>query len=244
MSLLLFSKQDQDGNEHIWYIDALGVMTGAIGDEARADSETSERGKAITYQDAEGVLRGNEIGLDDPAGGYMGNLHDFGINADQLTWYRGMYQNEDVKTWLSEHKTKVKVKTEPRFEGYWVDLDSGIVYDPDNNEFDGFKLLNSGYLASNGLTLHELVMKEYLYRTNKNKLKKLINQRDQYEIHHINGAEKGTKKGNSMDHLALLTAKEHHEITSLEKKLKAVGDMIKNYDPNMIFDLNLKPNKN
>lgn len=237
MSLLLFSKQDQDGNEHIWYIDALGVMFGGIGDEARADSETSERGKAITYQDAEGVLRGNEIGLDDPAGGFMGNLHDYGINADQLEWYRGMYQNEDVKTWLDEHKTKVKVKTEPRFEGYTVDLDTGIVYDPNDNEFNGFKLLNSGYLASNGLTLHELVMKEYLYRTSKTKLKKLINQRDQYEIHHINGTEKGTKKGNSMTNLALLTAKEHHEITSLEKKLKAVGDMIKNYDPNMIFDL-------
>lgn len=40
-----------------------------------------------------------------------------------------------------------------------------------------------------------------------------------------------------MDNLALLSAKEHHEITSLEKKLKAVGEMIKNYDPNMIFDL-------
>lgn len=214
-------------NDHIWYVDALGVMTGAIGDEARADSETSEHGKAITYQDAEGVLRGNEIGLDDPAGGYMGNLHDFGINANQLTWYRGMYQNEEVKTWLDEHKTKVKIKTEPRFKGYTVDLDSGIVCDPDNNEYDGFKLLNSGYLASNGLTLHELVMKEYLYRTNKTKLKKLINSRDQYEIHHIDGTKKGTKKGNSVDNLALLTATEHHEITSLEKKLKAVGDMIK-----------------
>lgn len=236
MSLLLFSKQDQDGNDHIWYIDALGVMTGAIGDEARADSETSERGKAITYQDAEGVLRGNEIGLDDPAGGFMGNLHDYGINADQLEWYRGMYQNEDVKTWLSGHKHKVKVKTEPRFEGYTVDLGTGIVYDPDNNEFDGFKRLNSGYLASNGLTLHELVMKEYLYRTNKNKLKKLIDSRDQYEIHHIDGTKKGTKKGNSMDNLALLTAKEHHEITSLEKKLKAVGDMIKQYDFSTLFD--------
>lgn len=226
MTLFRFSKQDQRG-EHIWYVDALGVMRGAIGDEARADSETSERGKAITYQDTEGRLYGNEIGLDDPAGGFMGNLHDYGINADQLTWYRGMYQNEEVKTWLSKHEHKVKVKTEPRFEGYTVDLDSGIVFDPDDNEYDGFKLLNSGYLASNGLTLHELVMKEYLYRTNKTKLKKLINSRDQYEIHHIDGKIKGTKKGNSMTNLALLTAKEHHEITSLEKKLKAVGDMIK-----------------
>ncbi|MGQ3491332.1 HNH endonuclease signature motif containing protein (plasmid) [Limosilactobacillus mucosae] len=222
----------------------MGVMTGSIGDDARSSSETSERGKAITYLDAEGVLLGYEIGLDDPAGGYMGNLHDFGINADQLTWYREVWQNEEVKTWLDEHKTKVKIKTEPRFEGYTVDLGTGIVCDPNDNEFDGFKLLNSGYLASNGLTLHELVMKEYLYRTNKNKLKKLINQRDQYEIHHIDGTEKGTKKGNSMTNLALLTAKEHHEITSLEKKLKAVGEMIKTTDPSMIFDLNLKPNKN
>lgn len=222
---------------HIWYIDALGVMFGGIGDEARANSETSERGKAITYLDAEGVLRGNEIGLDDPAGGFICNLHDYEINANQLEWYREVWQNEDVKTWLSEHKTKVKIKTEPRYEGYSVDLGTGIVCDPNDNEFDGFKLLNSGYLASNGLTLHELVMKEYLYRTNKNKLKKLIDQRDQYEIHHINGAKKGTKKGNSMTNLALLTAKEHHEITSLEKKLKAVGDMIKTYDPSMIFDL-------
>jgi hypothetical protein len=237
MSLLPIRMQDDNGNKHTWYVDSLGAMFGLIGDDARADSETSEHGKAITYLDAEGVLRGNEIGLDDPAGGFMGNLHDFGINADQLTWYRGMYQNEDVKTWLSEHKTKVKIKTEPRFEGYTVDLDTGIVYDPNDNEFDGFKRLNSGYLASNGLTLHELVMKEYLYRTSKTKLKKLINSRDQYEIHHINGAKKGTKKGNSMTNLALLTAKEHHEITSLEKKLKAVGDMIKNYDPSLIFDL-------
>lgn len=235
MSLLRFSKQDQRG-EHTWYVDSLGAMFGLIGDDARASSETSERGKAITYLNTEGVLRGNEIGLDDQYGGFIGNLHDFGINADQLEWYRGMYQNEDVRTWLSEHKTKVKVKTEPRFEGYSVDLATGIVYDPNDNEFDGFKRLNSGYLASNGLTLHELVMKEYLYRTNKNKLKKLINSRDQYEIHHINGTEKGTKKGNSMDHLALLTAKEHHEITSLEKKLKAVGDMIKNYDFSTILD--------
>lgn len=225
MSLLSFSKGD-----HTWYVDSLGVMFGGIGDEARANSETSERGKAITYLDTEGVLYGFEIGLDDPAGGFIGNLHDYGINADQLTWYREVRQNEDVKTWLSEHKTKVKVKTEPRFEGYMVDLDSGIVYDPNDNEFDGFKRLNSGYLASNGLTLHELVMKEYLYRTSKTKLKKLINQRDQYEIHHINGAKKGTKKGNSMDNLALLTAKEHHETTSLEKKLKAVGDMIISLD--------------
>ena len=236
MTLLRFSKQDQRG-EHTWYVDSLGAMFGLIGDEARADSETSEHGKAITYLNTEGRLYGFEIGLDDPAGGFMGNLHDYEINANQLTWYREVWQNEDVKTWLSEHKHKVKIKTEPRFEGYSVDLDTGIVYDPNDNEFDGFKLLNSGYLASNGLTLHELVMKEYLYRTNKNKLKKLINSRDQYEIHHINGAKKGTKKGNSMDNLALLTAKEHHEITSLEKKLKAVGDMIKNYDPNMIFDL-------
>lgn len=224
-------------NDHIWYIDALGVMFGGIGDDARASSETSERGKAITYLDTEGVLYGFEIGLDDPAGGFMGNLHDYGINADQLEWYREVRKNEDVKTWLDEHKTKVKVKTEPRFEGYMVDLDSGIVCDPNDNEFDGFKRLNSGYLASNGLTLHELVMKEYLYRTNKNKLKKLINNRDQYEIHHINGAKKGTKKGNSMTNLALLTAKEHHEITSLEKKLKAVGEMIKNYDFSTILDL-------
>lgn len=222
MSLLPFSK-----GGHTWYVDSLGVMFGGIGDDARASSETSERGKAITYLDTEGVLYGFEIGLDDPAGGFMGNLHDYEINADQLTWYRGMYQNKDVKTWLITHKTKVKIKSEPRFEGYSVDLASGIVFDPDNNEYDGFKLLNSGYLASNGLTLHELVMKEYLYRTNKTKLKKLINSRDQYEIHHINGAKKGTKKGNSMDNLALLTATEHHEITSLEKKLKAVGDMIK-----------------
>ena len=236
MTLFSISKQDQRG-EHRWYFESLGVMLGSIGDEARANSETSEHGKAITYLDTECRLYGFEIGLDDPAGGYMGNLHDFGINADQLTWYREVWQNEDVKTWLITHKTKVKIKTEPRFEGYTVDLDTGIVCDPDNNEYDGFKLLNSGYLASNGLTLHELVMKEYLYRTSKTKLKKLINQRDQYEIHHINGAKKGTKKGNSMDNLALLTAKEHHEITSLEKKLKAVGDMIKNYDPNMIFDL-------
>lgn len=214
-------------NDHIWYVDALGVMFGGIGDDARANSETSERGKAITYLDSECRLYGFEIGLDDPAGGFMGNLHDFGINADQLEWYREVRKNEDVKTWLIEHKTKVKIKTEPRFEGYSVDLASGIVYDPNDNEFDGFKLLNSGYLASNGLTLHELVMKEYLYRTNKNKLKKLINSRDQYEIHHIDGTKKGTKKGNSMDNLALLSATEHHEITSLEKKLKAVGDMIK-----------------
>ena len=41
-----------------------------------------------------------------------------------------------------------------------------------------------------------------------------------------------------MEKLALLTAKEHHEITSLEKKLKAVGDMIKTYDPSEILDLN------
>ena len=222
---------------HIWYIDALGVMFGGIGDEARANSETSEHGKAITYLDAEGVLLGNEIGLDDPRGGFMGNLHDFGINADQLMWYREVRQNEDVKTWLITHKHKVKIKTEPRYEGYSVDLATGIVYDPNDNEFDGFKRLNSGYLASNGLTLHELVMKGYLYRTSKTKLKKLIDQRDQYEIHHINGAKKGTKNGNSMDNLALLTAKEHHEITSLEKKLKAVGEMIKNYDPSLIFDL-------
>lgn len=227
-------------NDHIWYIDALGVMFGGIGDDARSSSETSEHGKAITYLDTECRLYGFEIGLDDPAGGYMGNLHDFGINADQLEWYRGMYQNKEVKTWLDEHKTKVKIKTEPRFEGYSVDLASGIVCDPDNNEYDGFKLLNSGYLASNGLTLHELVMKEYLYRTSKTKLKKLINQRDQYEIHHINGKIKGTKKGNSMANLALLSATEHHEITSLEKKLKAVGDMIKTYD----FSTILKPNKN
>lgn len=233
MSLLSFSKGD-----HTWYVESLGAMFGLIGDDARASSETSERGKAITYLDTEGVLYGFEIGLDDPAGGFMGNLHDYGINADQLEWYRGMYQNEDVKTWLITHKTKVKVKTEPRYEGYSVDLDSGIVFDPNDNEYDGFKLLNSGYLASNGLTLHELIMKEYLYRTNKTKLKKLIDQRDQYEIHHINGAKKGTKKGNSMDNLALLTAKEHHEITSLEKKLKAVGDMIKNYDSSKILDLN------
>lgn len=223
-------------NDHIWYVDALGVMFGGIGDDARANSETSEHGKAITYLDSECRLYGFEIGLDDPAGGFMGNLHDFGINANQLTRYREVRQNEDVKTWLSEHKTKVKVKTEPRFEGYMVDLDSGIVYDPNDNEFDGFKRLNSGYLASNGLTLHELVMKEYLYRTSKTKLKKLIDQRDQYEIHHINGAKKGTKNGNSMDNLALLSAREHHEITSLEKKLKAVGDMIKNYDFSTILD--------
>lgn len=237
MSLFSISKQDQRG-EHRWYFESLGAMFGFIGDEARADSETSEHGKAITYLDTEGVLLGFEIGLDDPASGFIGNLHDYGINANQLTWYREVWQNRDVKTWLSEHKHKVKIKTEPRFEGYSVDLNTGIVYDPDNNEYDGFKLLNSGYLASNGLTLHELVMKEYLYRTNKNKLKKLINQRDQYEIHHINGTKKGTKKGNSMDNLALLSAREHHEITSLEKKLKAVGDMIKNYDPSLIFDLN------
>lgn len=236
MTLLRFSKQDQRG-EHTWYVDSLGAMFGLIGDEARADSETSEHGKAITYLNTEGRLYGFEIGLDDQYGGFIGNLHDYEINADQLEWYRGMYQNEDVKTWLSEHKHKVKVKTEPRFEGYSVNLATGIVYDPNDNEFDGFKRLNSGYLASNGLTLHELVMKEYLYRTNKTKLKKLINSRDQYEIHHIDGTEKGTKKGNSMTNLALLTAKEHHEITSLEKKLKAVGEMIKNYDPNMIFDL-------
>lgn len=236
MSLFSISKQDQRG-EHRWYFESLGAMFGFIGDEARADSETSEHGKAITYLDTEGVLLGFEIGLDDPASGFIGNLHDYEINADQLTWYREVWQNKDVRTWLSEHKHKVKIKTEPRFEGYTLDLDSGIVYDPDNNEYDGFKLLNSGYLASNGLTLHELVMKEYLYRTSKTKLKKLINQRDQYEIHHINGTEKGTKKGNSMTNLALLTAKEHHEITSLEKKLKAVGEMIKNYDPSLIFDL-------
>ncbi|MDF9443739.1 HNH endonuclease signature motif containing protein [Limosilactobacillus mucosae] len=238
MSLYRTSRQDRDGNEHSWYFDALGVMFGSIGDDARSSSETSERGKAITYLDTEEALLGYEIGLDDPRGGFICNLHDYGINADQLEWYRGMYQNEDVKTWLSGHKHKVKVKTEPRFEGYSVDLDTGIVCDPNDNEYDGFKLLNSGYLASNGLTLHELVMKEYLYRTSKNKLKKLIDSRDQYEIHHIDGTKKGTKKGNSMDNLALLTAKEHHEITSLEKKLKAVGDMIKNYDPNKIFDLN------
>lgn len=226
MTLFSISKQDQRG-EHRWYFESLGAMFGFIGDDARANSETSERGKAITYLDTEGVLLGYEIGLDDPYGGFIGNLHDYGINADQLTWYREVWQNEDVKTWLSEHKTKVKIKTEPRFEGYTVDLGTGIVYDPNDNEFDGFKPLNSGYLASNGLTLHELVMKEYLYRTNKTKLKKLINSRDQYEIHHINGTKKGTKKGNSMTNLALLTAKEHHEITSLEKKLKAVGDMIK-----------------
>lgn len=236
MTLFSISKQDQRG-EHRWYFESLGAMFGFIGDEARTNSETSERGKAITYLDTEGVLLGFEIGLDDPAGGFIGNLHDYEINADQLTWYRGMWQNKEVKTWLSEHKHKVKIKTEPRFEGYSVDLASGIVFDPNDNEYDGFKLLNSGYLASNGLTLHELVMKEYLYRTNKNKLKKLINQRDQYEIHHINGTKKGTKKGNSMDNLTLLTAKEHHEITSLEKKLKAVGEMIKNYDPSKIFNL-------
>ena len=223
-------------NDHIWYIDALGVMFGGIGDDARSSSETSEHGKAITYLDSECRLYGFEIGLDDPAGGFMGNLHDYGINADQLEWYREVRKNEDVKAWLDEHKTKVKIKTEPRYEGYSVDLATGIVYDPNDNEYDGFKLLNSGYLASNGLTLHELVMKEYLYRTNKNKLKKLINSRDQYEIHHINGTEKGTKKGNSMDHLALLSAREHHEITSLEKKLKAVGDMIENYDFSTILD--------
>lgn len=237
MTLLRFSKQDQRG-EHTWYVDSLGAMFGLIGDEARADSETSEHGKAITYLNTEGRLYGFEIGLDDPAGGFMGNLHDYEINANQLEWYREVWQNKDVKTWLSGHKHKVKIKTEPRFEGYTVNLGTGIVFDPDNNEYDGFKRLNSGYLASNGLTLHELVMKEYLYRTNKNKLKKLINSRDQYEIHHIDGTKKGTKKGNSMTNLALLTAKEHHEITSLEKKLKAVGDMIKNYDPNKIFDLN------
>ena len=236
MSLFSISKQDQRG-EHRWYFESLGAMFGFIGDEARADSETSEHGKAITYLDTEGVLLGFEIGLDDPAGGFIGNLHDYEINADQLEWYRGMWQNKEVKTWLSEHKTKVKIKTEPRYEGYSVDLASGIVFDPNDNEYEGFKLLNSGYLASNGLTLHELVMKEYLYRTNKNKLKKLINSRDQYEIHHINGTKKGTKKGNSMDNLALLTAKEHHETTSLEKKLKAVGDMIKNYDSSKILDL-------
>lgn len=130
-------------NDHIWYVDALGVMFGGIGDDARANSETSERGKAITYLDSECRLYGFEIGLDDPAGGYMGNLHDFGINADQLTWYREVWQNEDVRTWLSEHKHKVKMKTEPRFEGYTVDLGTGIVCDPNDNEFDGFKLLNS-----------------------------------------------------------------------------------------------------
>lgn len=236
MTLLSFSKQDYKG-EHRWYVDSLGAMFGFIGDDARASSETSEHGKAITYLDTEGVLLGYEIGLDDPYGGFIGNLHDYEINADQLEWYRGMWQNKEVKTWLSEHKHKVKIKTEPRYEGYSVDLGTGIVFDPDNNEYDGFKLLNSGYLASNGLTLHELVMKEYLYRTNKNKLKKLIDQRDQYEIHHIDGTKKGTKKGNSVDNLALLTAKEHHEITSFEKKLKAVGDMIKTYDPSKIFDL-------
>ena len=235
MSLLSFSKQDYKG-EHTWYVDSLGAMFGFIGDDARASSETSERGKAITYLNTEGVLLGYEIGLDDPAGGFIGNLHDYGINADQLEWYRGMYQNKDVKTWLITHKHKVKIKTEPRYEGYSVDLGTGIVYDPNDNEYEGFKLLNSGYLASNGLTLHELVMKEYLYRTNKNKLKKLIDQRDQYEIHHINGKIKGTKKGNSMTNLALLTAKEHHETTSLEKKLKAVGDMIKQYDFSTLFD--------
>lgn len=237
MSLLPIRMQDDNGNKHIWYVDSLGVMFGSIGDEARANSETSERGKAITYLDTECRLYGFEIGLDDPAGGFMGNLHDYGINADQLEWYREVRQNEEVKTWLDEHKTKVKIKTEPRFEGYSVDLGTGIVYDPDNNKYDGFKPLNSDYLASNGLTLHELVMKEYLYRTNKNKLKKLINNRDQYEIHHINGKIKGTKKGNSMANLALLTADKHHEITSLEKKLKAVGDMIENYDSSKIFDL-------
>ena len=237
MSLFSISKQDQRG-EHRWYFESLGAMFGFIGDEARADSETSERGKAITYLDTEGVLLGYEIGLDDPAGGFIGNLHDYEINADQLEWYRGMWQNEDVKTWLSKHKHKVKIKSEPRFEGYTVDLGTGIVYDPNDNEYEGFKLLNSGYLASNGLTLHELVMKEYLYRTNKTKLKKLVNSRDQYEIHHIDGKSKGTKKGNSMEKLALLTAKEHHEITSFEKKLKAVGDMIKTYDPSKIIDLN------
>lgn len=235
MSLFSISKQDQRG-EHTWYFESLGAMFGFIGDDARASSETSERGKAITYLDTEGVLLGYEIGLDDSYGGFIGNLHDYEINADQLTWYREVWQNKEVKTWLSEHKHKVKIKTEPRFEGYSVDLASGIVFDPNDNEYEGFKLLNSGYLASNGLTLHELVMKEYLYRTNKNKLKKLVNQRDQYEIHHIDGAKKGTKNGNSMDNLALLSAREHHEITSLEKKLKAVGDMIKNYDFSTILD--------
>ncbi|MEO5293212.1 HNH endonuclease signature motif containing protein [Limosilactobacillus sp. WILCCON 0053] len=236
MTLFSISKQDQRG-EHRWYFESLGAMFGGIGDDARASSETSERGKAITYLDTEGVLLGYEIGLDDPYGGFIGNLHDYEINAGQLEWYREVWQNKDVKTWLSEHKHKVKIKTEPRFEGYSVDLDSGIVFDPNDNEYEGFKLLNSGYLASNGLTLHELVMKEYLYRTNKSKLKKLVNSRDQYEIHHIDGKRKGTKKGNSMEKLALLTAKEHHEITSLEKKLKAVGDMIKTYDPSKIVDL-------
>ena len=236
MSLLPIRMQDDNGNKHIWYVDSLGVMFGGIGDDARSSSETSEHGKAITYLDTECRLYGFEIGLDDPAGGFMGNLHDFGINADQLEWYREVRQNEEVKTWLDEHKHKVKIKTEPRFEGYMVDLATGIVYDPDNNKYDGFKRLNSGYLASNGLTLHELVMKEYLYRTNKTKLKKLIDQRDQYEIHHIDGTEKGTKKGNSMTNLALLSAREHHEITSLEKKLKAVGDMIKQYDFSTLFD--------
>lgn len=243
MTLFSISKQDQRG-EHTWYVDSLGAMFGLIGDDARSSSETSEHGKAITYLDTEGRLYGFEIGLDDPAGGFMGNLHDYGINANQLEWYREVRQNEDVKTWLITHKTKVKIKTEPRFEGYSVDLGTGIVCGPNDNEYDGFKSLNSGYLASNGLTLHELVMKEYLYRTNESKLKKLINSRDQYEIHHIDGTEKGTKKGNSMTNLALLTAKEHHEITSLEKKLKAVGEMIKTYDFSTIFDLNLKPNKN
>lgn len=137
-------------------------------------------------------------------------------------------QSRDLRVakYVHEHAKNGKLLVEilgiKALQGYNIDLLSGRLYTPNGEPFDDYRINNARYVypCVGSRPLHELVYFQYLMRFDQKLYDKVMANRGNYNIHHIDASKKTTLAGNSIFNLKLLPVKLHRTYESILKSLE------------------------
>lgn len=116
----------------------------------------------------------------------------------------------------------VEIEDVKGYEGCWVDLRAGRVFDAKGKECRFYHVGNGGrYLAdSRGKYLHRIVAYQYTRVTNYERYKRAMVTPRKFEVHHKDPSMRLIPHGNGITNVILLEKELHKSYTEITRKLR------------------------
>lgn len=133
--------------------------------------------------------------------------------------------NRTLSKYLLQHNgghDLVKIEDVKGYEGCWIDLRAGRVYDANGNERRFYPVgTGSRYLAdSRGKYLHRIVAYQYTRATNYELYKRAMVTPRKFEVHHKDPNMRLIPHGNGITNVVLLEKGLHRQYTAITRKLR------------------------
>mgnify|MGYP001623924354 CR=1 FL=1 len=133
--------------------------------------------------------------------------------------------NRTLSKYLLQHNgghNLVKIEDVKGYEGCWIDLRAGRVFDANGKERRFYHVGNGGrYLAdSRGKYLHRIVAYQYTRVTDYELYKRAMVTPRKFEVHHKDPSMRLIPEGNGITNVVLLEKGLHKRYTEITRKLR------------------------